>query len=188
MANLQRTLLWKALYTPGAEYFNLWQDDDGWRLEGLVTLALGGYPTHVRYKVVCDSQWETRVAEVEMKTGATTRTLQLTVDERRRWRMGEDELRLVRGCYDVDLSVTPSTNVLPIRRLNLPVGESMEVTAAWVRFPELTVEPLAQKYIHVAENRYWYQSDSSDKIWDLEVDDLGLVRRYADGWVCEAVI
>jgi hypothetical protein len=188
VASLQRTLLWNALYTPGAEYFNLWQEDEGWRLEGLVTLALGGYPTHVHYKVACDSQWHTHTVEVELKTGVTTRTLHLTVDERQRWRMGEDELGAVRGCYDVDLSITPSTNVLPIRRLNLPVGESREVTAAWLRFPELTVEPLAQKYTHIAEHRYWYQSNLSDKIWDLEVDDLGLVRRYADGWACEAVI
>jgi hypothetical protein len=188
VASLHRTLLWNALYTPGAEYFNLWQEDNGWRLEGLVTLVLGGYPTQVRYTVACDSQWQTRAVEVEMQSGATTRRLQLTVDERQRWRMGEEEVRVVRGCHDVDLSVTPSTNVLPIRRLNLPVGENQEVTAAWLRFPELTVEPLVQKYTHIAEHRYWYQSNLSDKIWDLEVDDLGLVRRYADGWMCEAVI
>jgi len=188
MPNLQRTLLWKSLYTPGAEYFNLWQDDDGWRLEGTVMLALSGYPTQVRYKVVCNAQWETRAVDVEMQTGATTRTLQLTVDERRRWRIGEDELRRVRGCFDVDLSITPATNTLPIRRLNLPIGESMEVTAAWVRFPELTVEPLVQKYIHFDPNHYWYQSELSDKIWNLEVDELGLVRRYVDGWEREAVI
>jgi hypothetical protein len=186
--NLQRTLLWNALYTPGAEYFNLWREDDGWRLEGDVLLSLNGYPAKVHYQVGCNRQWETRTVDIQMQSGATTRTLQLAVDERRRWRIGEDELRRVRGCFDVDLSITPSTNTLPIRRLKLPIGESTEVTAAWVRFPELTIEPLVQKYIHFAENRYWYQSDISEHIWDLEVDELGLVRRYPDLWECVVVI
>src|SRR5712664_99467 len=39
---------------------------------------------------------------------------------------------------DIDLAVTPATNTLPIRRLNLEVGQSQEVTAAWLKFPDLT--------------------------------------------------
>jgi hypothetical protein len=186
--NLQRTLLWNALHTVGSEYFNLWQEDDGWRLEGDVVLALNGYPAKVRYNVWCNPQWETRELIVSLQTGATTRTLTMTVDERKRWYIGEDELRRVRGCFDVDLSVTPSTNVLPIRRLNLPIGERAEVTAAWVRFPELTIEPLVQQYIHFDPNHYWYQSELGDHIWNLEVDDLGLVRRYPDLWESAVVI
>jgi len=188
LPNLQRTLLWNALPSAGTEYFNLWQEDDGWRLEGDVLLALNGYPAKVHYDVRCNAQWETRAVDIAMQSGAATRTLTLTVDERKRWYIGEDELRRVRGCTDVDLSITPSTNLLPIRRLNLAIGESMEVTAAWVRFPELTVEPLVQKYIHFDPTHYWYQSELGDNIWNLEVDDLGLVRRYPDLWESSVVI
>jgi hypothetical protein len=39
-------------------------------------------------------------------------------------------LRDVRGCDDIDLAVTPATNTLPIRRLNLQVGGSESVIAA----------------------------------------------------------
>ena len=188
MHKLHRTLIWKALYTPGAEYFNLWEEDGGWKLEGMVALALDGYPTQVRYHVLCNDRWETQAVDVEMKTGSTERTLKITVGEKHRWYADGKELRAVRGCVDVDLSITPATNTLPIRRLNLAVGENKVVTAAWVRFPELTVQTLTQKYIHVDGERYWYQSDLSDKVWNLEVDELGLVRRYADGWAREAVV
>jgi hypothetical protein len=34
----------------------------------------------------------------------------------------------VEGCIDIDLKYSPSTNLLPIRRLNLAIGESAEVT------------------------------------------------------------
>ncbi len=185
---LQRTLIWRSLAWPGTEYFNLWEEDDYWKVEGTVVLALDGYPTLVHYHVLCDRQWETRAVDVDMKTGATTRTLKISVDEKHRWHVDGKELRAVRGCLDVDLSITPSTNTLPVRRLNLAVGENKAVTAAWVRFPELTVQTLTQKYIHVEEQRYWYQSELSDKVWNLEVDEMGLVRRYAEGWERDAVI
>jgi hypothetical protein len=188
MANLQRTLIWNALYSPGAEYFNLWREHNGWRLEGKVAVVLDSYPVHVHYHVACDVQWHTRVVEVEMKMGATTRSLHITVDERRRWHLGGEEIRAVRGCYDVDLSVTPATNTLPIRRLNLTVGENADVAAAWILFPELTVRTLSQKYTHLEPSRYWYQSELGDTIWDIEVDDLELVRRYSNLWEAAAVI
>jgi len=85
-------------------------------------------------------------------------------------------------CVDVDLGISPSTNTLPIRRLNLAVGESRELTAAWVRFPELTVEPLAQRYTRLAERRYRYESIVSGFTAELEVDDLGLVINYEGIW------
>jgi hypothetical protein len=83
---------------------------------------------------------------------------------------------------DVDLEISPSTNTLPIRRLNLAIGESRELTAAWVRFPELTVEPLAQRYTRLAERRYRYESVVSGFTAELEVDDLGLVVTYEGLW------
>ena len=85
-------------------------------------------------------------------------------------------------CIDADLGISPSTNTLPIRRLNLAVGESRELTAAWVRFPELTVEPLAQRYTRLAERRYRYESTVSGFTAELEVDDLGLVISYENIW------
>ena len=43
--------------------------------------------------------------------------------------------RAVDGCRDIDLNFSPSTNVLPIRRLSLDVGDQAAVRAAWLRFP-----------------------------------------------------
>ena len=36
-------------------------------------------------------------------------------------------------CVDVDLSFTPATNTLPIRRLGLDIGEEAEIHVAWLR-------------------------------------------------------
>ena len=92
------------------------------------------------------------------------------------------EIPAVAGCLDVDLAFTPATNILPLRRLGLAVGESREMTAAWVRFPDLSVEPLAQRYTRLDERRVRYESRGGAFTADLEVDELGLVVSYPPLW------
>jgi hypothetical protein len=82
----------------------------------------------------------------------------------------------------VDLGFTPATNTLPIRRLNLEIGAQREITAAWVKFPELTVQPLRQRYTRLSARLYRYESVGTDFRAEIEVDEEGLVVLYAGGW------
>jgi hypothetical protein len=91
------------------------------------------------------------------------------------------EMRDLRGCDDVDLAVTPATNTLPIRRLDLQIGQSKSVIAAWVKFPELTVEPLSQRYLRLGKDTYRYESNTGFST-EIVVDELGLVTTYPGGW------
>lgn len=176
-----RTLIWQRLPTGGAEYFGLWRDGAGWQLRGTVTVALDGHPYRVRYGVLCGGDWRTKSVHVAIQSAGEERAIHLEVDDAGGWRDRTGTLSQVTGCLDVDLEVTPATNTLPIRRLQLPLGESASPVAAWVRFPDLTVEPLPQEYRRTSEHRYRYQNR-----YELEVDDLGLVTRYADIWECIA--
>ena len=76
------------------------------------------------------------------------------------------------------------TNTLPIRRLNLAVGQQAEVRAAWLTFPNFKLEPLAQVYRRIGTFRYHYESDRFAT--DLEVDAAGFVIDYPSLWHAEA--
>lgn len=71
---------------------------------------------------------------------------------------------------------------MPIRRLAPRIGDAVEVTAAWVRFPELTIEPLPQRYTRLADRHYRYESGGGSFVAEIEVDELGLVTEYEGGW------
>lgn len=133
-----------------------------------------------QYQVRCDPSWRTRSASVQIRWGQQARSLALSADGQGRWHLDGRELEGLRGCLDVDLSFTPSTNTLPIRRAPLAVGARAELSAAWVRVPELTVEPLAQRYTRLELQRFRYESGSFAA--DLDVDDWGVVVRYAGLW------
>jgi uncharacterized protein len=176
----ERAVLWRWLDGYGTEYCRLRRMGASWSLGGTVTLAFGDMPAVVRYTVECDAVWQTRIVMVEAAFGRDRRELRLA-DDGGRWTVDGQPRDDLNGCVDVDLGVTPATNTLPIRRLNLAVGESREVVAAWVRFPTLEMRPLAQRYTRLGEHTYRYESDTGFSA-ELVVDDLGLVISYPQGW------
>jgi hypothetical protein len=91
------------------------------------------------------------------------------------------------GCVDLDLSFSPATNLLPVRRLALPVGQAAPVRAAWLRFPECRLEPLEQRYHRMDAERYRYESGAGTEIFraELRVTSVGFVAEYAGRWRVE---
>lgn len=179
---LIRTGLWQRLHGVGLERFELLQEADGWLLRGTILALDKQGPAQAGYEVFCDAGWHTRHAEISLRDTAGECTLRLAV-EGDRWTVNGTEQETVRGCIDIDLGWSPSTNTLPIRRLGLAVGErSGTITAAWVRFPELTVEPLPQEYERLAERRYRYSSRGGAFTALLEVDEEGVVVDYEEIW------
>jgi len=189
-----RTVLWQRIVSPGSEWCTLEREPEGWRFRGIVLAEVATVPVLVEYVVALASDWSTRTVEILMRSGDTIepRELRLTVAPDQRWRverkpspdtsMPKDDPMALHGLIDVDLGFSPVTNTLPIRRLDPAIGEAVAVTAAWVRFPELTIEPLPQRYIRLAERRYRYESAGGAFVAEIEVDDLGLVTMYEGGW------
>jgi len=131
-----------------------------------------------RYRIVCDPGWRARTVEVDLI--GSERQLCLTCRGDGLWFNAESEVQpQLNGAVDVDLSATPFTNTLPIRRLGLNPGESAEIAAVYVRLPELTVETDLQRYTClVAGRRYRYESLDNDFMREIETDDNGLVTLY----------
>jgi uncharacterized protein len=179
------TVLWRRLDVAGVEHFRLWTLRDEVRLEGVVIAAVGGAPLRLGYEIACSADWATRRVAITLVDAQTERRRELRVDDRHRWWAGGKELTLLAGCVDVDVSLTPSTNTLPVRRLgllDLAPGDSRDVTVAWVGFPELSVESLPQRYTRLAGRRFRYESAGGAFTTELEVDEDGLVVSYPPFW------
>ena len=180
--DLKRVVVWKNLLINGTDYCGLWHTAEGWLVKGTVVGVLKDQrPMLANYEIHCDDNWLTHRVQVERTIGNDVKNLSLTVESRGVWRSSGQELREIQGCEDVDLAVTPATNTLAIRRLNLQVGSSASIIAAWVKFPELTVEPLSQRYTRLDQNTYHYASNTGFSA-EIVVDDLSLVTAYPNGW------
>ncbi len=180
--DLKRVVVWKNLLLDGRDYCSLWHTAEGWLLKGTVIGVLKDHrPMLASYEIYCDENWLTHRVHVERTIGSDTKMLDLSVESRGVWRSSGQALPTVAGCDDVDLALTPATNSLPIRRLNLQIGSSASVIAAWVKFPDLSVEPLSQRYTRTGKDTYRYESNTGFSA-EITVDDLGLVTSYPGGW------
>ena len=177
---MKRVIVWRRVDTPGLEYAEI--EADPLRFGGDVVLIEGGERSAVAYRVDCDREARTLRASVRLKREGARLECHLARSEDDRWTVNESPAPQLDGLADVDLSVTPSTNTPPIRRLRLAIGQRAEVTAAWVRFPALDVVPLRQIYRRVGVDTYEYEAPELPFAAVLRCDEDGVVRRYGDLW------
>ena len=170
------TILWQDLETGALDRCRLEAGPDGLRLSGTVLTPEHGTPLDVGYRIEAGPGGLTRRMELALDGGTTRRVL--LADGAGTWRWeGGPEVAEVAGALDVDLTVTPATNTLPIRRLaGLGVGQAADVQMAWVQFPGLEVIPSAQRYRRLAPDRWRFST--GDFQADLLVDPDGLVLDY----------
>jgi hypothetical protein len=180
------SILWRGVVLPGHEACRLFSQDSLWHLEGTVVFSHEQQPCRLDYQVVCDAAWRTLSARVEGWLDKTIVRIHIKTGPTGHWWLDEVEQLDVMGCIDIDLNFRPSTNLLPIRRLDLAVGETADVKAAWLRFPSFELEPLLQKYRHLDETTYRYESTSGQFVADLRVNRSGLVVDYPGIWQAEA--
>lgn len=179
---LRASIIWRRLDRPGHEFASLIETPGGASLEGTAIFVEYQKPCCLEYRIACDASWRTMAARVTGRLGGRALAIDIRADRDRRWIVNQLECPQVHGCDDIDLSFSPATNLLPIRRLLLGVGQRASVRAAWLRLPECALEPLDQAYERVGDSMYRYESGGGAFVALLEVNEIGFVTRYPDLW------
>ena len=178
---------WRRLDVPGWEECRIDKTDAGWRLAGKLEVAEAGVHARHSYVIDCDAPWRTRRAHVGGSAGGTPIQFDFTADGHGAWTLNGAPRPEVAGAIDIDLGFTPTTNLVPIRRLEIGVGQETDVRAAWLRFPELRVEALEQTYAREAPQAYRFRAHIDGGMFTarLDTDEFGCVVRYGDLWAAE---
>jgi hypothetical protein len=182
----RETILWQRLDVPGHDIATIERHRNGWLLRGVAVFTQNESPHRIDYEIHCDAQWTTRQCELRGSIGANRLHLDIERRTSGEWVVAGVEVAALQDCEDIDLGCSPVTNLLPIRRLALAVGARAAVRAAWVRFPELTVEVLEQTYLRVDNAHYQYESAGGAFRRELTVDAFGCVIEYPGLWHAEA--
>lgn len=181
------SIVWRRLDRPGHDAATLTRTSDGWRIDGAAVWVEEGLPCRLVYRVACDAAWRTVGATVTGAIGRGAIDATITVDAAQRWRLNGEPHPAVDNCIDVDLSFTPATNLLPIRRLALAPGQQADAPAAWLRLTpaapnQPTLDPLHQTYRRVDETTWRYHADDLSFSAELKVNVVGFVTAYPPLW------
>jgi hypothetical protein len=199
MSTLPVSLFWRRKDTTGTEHA-LVDARRGLYARGH-QLAVDPIAYSCRYEVQTDPIWATARLDVSAEGAGWVRGVRLELAAGR-WRVtateqgdldaaltgagharaglpGMEDPDLLYGAFDVDLSGSPLTNTLPIRRLDLAraeVGVAHRLSVAWVLLPSLEVVQADQIYTALGAGRVRFASETFSA--DLVVDDDGFVRDY----------
>lgn len=152
------------------------------RFRGTVLTIADGFPAEVRYVVTCDSGWHTRNCVVSMRARESREMVRLSVDRQGSWFYDGKRRPDLDGVVDLDLAFSPSSNTLPLQRMDLSPGQQMRIPVAWLRFPELDLVRSEQVYERVSERNYRFGSADGEFSALIETDRQGMVVRYGDLW------
>jgi len=174
-----QSILWRRLDVPGHESARLVARGSSWLLNGTAVFAHDRQPCRLDYSIICSSAWQTVSAKIGGWVGNDAIDLDIATDAARRWWLNGTECPVVAGCIDLDLGFSPATNVLPIRRLDLAVGQEAKVRSAWLGFPSLVFEEsLDQLYRRTSDETYHYESADGQFVTTLRVNAAGFPTHY----------
>jgi uncharacterized protein len=164
-------------FTPDASH-----PDGAHLLDGSAVVRDGSGTWSLRYSVVADRAWLTRTAFVEVLSDDGLERVTLSVDALGEWTLDGRPWPELRGCTDVDVSATPLTNLLPVRRLGLPVGGEAAIDVAWLDVPSLALHRVRQVYRRGPDDArglatYTY-ADPTNGEFAVTVDPVGFVVSY----------
>jgi len=181
--NMELNIIWQSWDGSGLEQLHLSQNQDGITAYSIIVGAQDNIPFSLQYTLHCTPQWCVREASLRVESAGKHHQLTLQSDTHGYWFTSSgDPLLSLEGCFDIDVSATPFTNTLPIRRLGFKPGESAEILVVYISIPDLQFQPAPQRYTCL-ENRsngslYRYESLDSGYTTELEVDSDSIVLDY----------
>jgi uncharacterized protein len=181
---MQMDLTWSSLAWPGIEHAR-WTDGGELRADSLAVHALPDGPARIAYQLSATPDGHTRHVSINVVRPAASNQLVLSSDGSGAWMDAEGQaIPTLSGCLDVDISCTPLTNTLPIRRLGLASGASADILVAYVKIPDLELRAVTQRYTRLPNigNRMIYRYKSGIFQADITVDEYGLVLDYPGTW------
>lgn len=164
-------LIWRGVEVDSLERARVSQGADV-QVESVIDSARGRYS----YELRCAADWTFRSLHLEALAGHRALDLERSADGL--WTLDGVERADLAEAVDLDLAISPLTNTLPIRRLDLGIDDEADIVAAYVSFPDLEILPDPQRYTRLDEDVYVYESLDSDFEAELTVDAAGFVLEY----------
>lgn len=129
-----------------------------------------------RYKIVMDPYW--RILRLSVWViGDPVRQLELNRGDRGIWTDAQGiALPQLAGCQEIDISATPFTNSIPVKKMTGLKEKSFRV--AYISVPDLSIEAVEQRYTTLSRGKYRYENLNTGFSAELDFDQFGLIADY----------
>lgn len=173
---LQKQFIWKGNET--IENFQIEKHRDGYKAKSIVNGILKEAPLLIAYEVEISKNWEVEKVQITSLLN-DKENIVLQSDKNGRWIDQSAQHKIeFDGCIDIDISVTPFTNTLPIKRLGDRLEKRTRLEVLYFNLSEWKIRKVEQYYTKINQNLFRYEGVFRNFEADLPVDDNQFVLSY----------
>jgi uncharacterized protein len=136
----------------------------------------GEKPFTIKYSLTCEPSWKVKTLNLEQVE--TKEKIRLESDRYGSWSNDSGIIPKLHGAIDVDITATPFTNTLPIRRLKLGEKQHADILVVYIKIPELSVDIDLQRYTCLSKDTFLFEQVYSNFARKIETDKDDLVVTY----------
>lgn len=133
---------------------------------------------YIQYHIVVNQAWQAMELAISINMNNQADDFLFRSNGKGEWQFNGKSAPELEGCIDVDISFTPFTNTLPIRRLNMRPGDTREIKVLYVNVTEKKISPLKQQYGCISAGSYHYRDVPNDFEAVISIDEDGYVTDY----------
>jgi hypothetical protein len=176
---MQRNISWNGMKYQSIEHCSIREESVQIVIDGNIMGESDGRAFNASYSIRVDRNWGVQYARVDIavKGLGLENLLELERSEDR-WLVNEQYDERFGDCRDIDISLTPFTNTIPIRRLELQDGECREIEVIYIDVLEKKVKSMKQSYMRVSEGKYVYKNTDGSFRAELLTDGDGMIVSY----------
>lgn len=171
-------LQWEGLQYNSQEICQVKTLKDTIEVNGSIKGDHEGWFFYIQYHIIVNQAWHAMELAISINMNNKTDDFLFRGNGEGAWQFNGKNAPELEGCIDVDISFTPFTNTLPIRRLNLNPGETREIKVLYVDVLEKKVSLLKQQYRCMAAGSYRYRNVPNDFEAVIRTDENGYVTDY----------
>lgn len=175
---MQTNILWTGHLNQSLENCLLTTDDTGAQVDSVIIGCYEQKIFRVDYRLRTNQNRETVFLELHTRFDGKKETVTLENDGAGNWTKNGSPAHALQRCMEVDISLTPFTNTLPINRLKLRTGKTERIKVLYCDVLGRTINPVFQQYTRLTEAQYKFENVPNDFEAIITVNEAGLVINY----------
>lgn len=175
----RKELHWTSTYYRSHERCVFSKHDQQFEINSVISGSHQSVPYHVAYVLCTSLDWKVKSLELTYSVKGTTHTVS-ALRQDNDWIVNGQVRKEFATCIDVDISVTPFTNSLPINRLNLECNKPQPIEVLYIDVLENSIRAARQRYIRKSDTVYTFETVPNDFEADIIVDTEGFVVHYPE--------
>jgi hypothetical protein len=174
---MERKIKWEGLKYQSQEDCIFKETDNGVEVTSVITGTVENQVFKVLYRVLANNLWETYLVDLNIVLDGNERTFLLEKKDAC-WLVNNVPDHRIDHCIDIDISLTPFTNTLPIRRLVFNGHLRNRIEVVYIDILANTIMPVTQYYSKISDSVYLYENEKTTFKAELKTDSHGLVIEY----------